>query len=227
VSLLKSLEAANNSVSGAGAFYGKLANPVKHTQGHLDKAAEAIQKAGEKFHVNPAYIWGIYGTETSFGSHIDVSATGARGPFQFEPETAKQFGYPLGVNEHGITSWSAFTKQAEATAKFLVAHGGVGNPRKAVEAYNPGEASYYSKVVAHAKSFHAPFASEAANKAETATTEEAKPEKGSGLIEQIFGKLGGVALNAVLLLAGAVLVVYGIMVAIRPRESALSIPRPI
>lgn len=38
-------------------------------------------------------------------------------------------------------------------------------------------------------------------------------------------QLGEFAVTAVLLLAGAVLVVYGIMVAVRPRESALSLPK--
>lgn len=35
-----------------------------------------------------------------------------------------------------------------------------------------------------------------------------------------------VALNSVLLLAGLFLIVYGVMVAVRPRESAMSIPVP-
>lgn len=37
---------------------------------------------------------------------------------------------------------------------------------------------------------------------------------------------GKLAITGVLLLAGALLAIYGIMVAVRPRESALSIPRP-
>jgi hypothetical protein len=41
-----------------------------------------------------------------------------------------------------------------------------------------------------------------------------------------WGKLGTFAVTGVLLLAGAFLVVYGIMVAVRPRESAFSIPFP-
>lgn len=205
----------------------KALNPVQHHQSNLNKAAEAILKAGEKWHVNPAYIWGIFGTETSYGSAIAVSSTGARGPFQFEPATAKQYGYPLGVNEHGITDWGAFGKQADAAARYLAAHGGVRNIRKAVEAYNPGEASYYGKVVAHAKSFHLSFGSELANQKETAQVEEAKPEgKGIGLVGEIFAQLGKFALTGTLLLVGAVLVVYGIMVAVRPRDRALSLPIP-
>ena len=47
-----------------------------------------------------------------------------------------------------------------------------------------------------------------------------------GIIGEIFAKLGGFALTGILLLAGALLVVYGIMVAVRPRERATSIPLP-
>lgn len=40
-------------------------------------------------------------------------------------------------------------------------------------------------------------------------------------------KLAEFALSAILLIAGAFLVVYGIMVAVRPRESAMSLPRAV
>jgi membrane-bound lytic murein transglycosylase B len=229
VALMTNLLAPIEAVERGGAFYGKLANPVKHPQSDLNKAAEAILKAANKYHINPAYLWGIFGTETSYGSKISVSSTGARGPFQFEPATAKQYGYPLGVNEHGNLStvnWTAFSKQAEAAAHFLAAHGGATNPAAAVRAYNPGEASYLSKVIEHAKSFPSSFGSEAANKAETRKTEEAKPE-GPAWLKEVFAFIGKEAITGVLLLAGAVLIVYGIMVAVRPRERAFSVPTPV
>ena len=200
--------------------------PVKTPSTHLGKAAEAILKASERWHINPAYLWGIYGTETSFGSAINVSSTGARGPFQFEPATAKQYGYPLGVNEHSITSWAAFQQQADAAARFLYAHGGSTNIKKAVESYNPGEASYYSKVVQHAKSFSKSFATEGENKAEAAAVNAPSSSGTAGLVAEIFAKIGTLALSSILLITGAVLVAYGIMVAVRPRERALSIPLP-
>lgn len=224
MSLLSTLEAVNEAPARAGAYYGKVLNPVQHHQSNLSKAAEAIQKAGERWHVNPAYIWGIYGTETSFGSNIKASSAGAVGPFQFLPSTAREYGYPLGVNEHAITDWGAFQKQADAAARYLYQHGGQHNPNAAVRAYNPGSSSYLGEVLEHAKSFHVSFASEAANKAEKENIEKAEPKKGSGIVEEIFSKLGGFALTGILLLAGAVLVIYGILVAVRPREHALSIP---
>lgn len=48
----------------------------------------------------------------------------------------------------------------------------------------------------------------------------------TGLPGEILNGVGTLAIKIVLLLAGAVLIVYGIMVAVRPRESALSIPFP-
>lgn len=54
-------------------------------------------------------------------------------------------------------------------------------------------------------------------------------DEGEEKLEQIgksvLPEVGKVVLTGILLLAGAVLVVYGIMVAVRPRESAFSLPR--
>jgi hypothetical protein len=60
--------------------------------------------------------------------------------------------------------------------------------------------------------------------------EKAGKELGESIkkaFEFSWGGLSSFALKAVLLLAGAVLVVYGIMVAVRPRESALSLPKVV
>lgn len=46
------------------------------------------------------------------------------------------------------------------------------------------------------------------------------------LEKELWPKVGELALTAVLLIAGAVLVVYGIMVSVRPADRALSIPIP-
>jgi hypothetical protein len=57
---------------------------------------------------------------------------------------------------------------------------------------------------------------------------EGAPDKVKKAIEGVFGggKWEKLAFSIILLFAGAVLAVYGIMVAVRPRESALSIPIP-
>lgn len=51
-------------------------------------------------------------------------------------------------------------------------------------------------------------------------------EQGTGWVGELLKGAGKLTVTAVLLLAGAVLVVYGIMVAVRPRETALSLPLP-
>jgi hypothetical protein len=238
MSLLSAIELLDTPVKGyeeLGQTAAKALYPAKKTSTNLGRAAEAIQRAGEKWHINPAYLWGIYGTETSYGSRIAVSSTGARGPFQFEPATAKQYGYPLGVNELGITDWGAFQRQADAAAHFLYNHmqgpyaPGTSRIRKAVEAYNPGEASYYAKVIEHAKSFPSAEGLEASN--QKIVDEANQPSSKKSIVQEVFEDLaafaGMFALQAILLLAGAVLVVYGIMVAVRPRDRALSIPRVV
>jgi hypothetical protein len=52
-------------------------------------------------------------------------------------------------------------------------------------------------------------------------------QKATGALEKFtWSGLSKIIVTAVLLIAGAVLVVYGIMVAVRPRESAFSVPLP-
>lgn len=226
MSVITPFEKAIQGYADIGAAAGKLAHPVPpHKQTYLNHAAELIQKSGEKFHINPAFLWGIYGVETSYGSAISVSSTGAKGPFQFEPATAKQYGYPVGVNEHSITDWGAFAKQADAAAHYLASHGGITNPRKAVEAYNPGEKSYYAKVVQRARTFSHSFAAEGASKAEAAKIEEAKPAgSGTGFLQELLEKIGEMGITGGLVIVGLLLFAYGVLVAVRPRETALSPP---
>lgn len=214
-------------IENPGEGWAKLLHPAKAPHTAENKAAEAILHAATEWHVNPAYLWGIYGVETGFGADIAISSTGAKGPFQFEPATAAEYGYPVGVNEHGpVTDWTAFRKQAGAAAHYLAAHGGAKNIQAAVRSYNPGEASYLGKVTQAAKSFSHPIAGEAASQKE-AETVNAASSKGTGLVGEIFAALSTFALRGVLLAAGAVLLIYGIMVAVRPRERAFSIPLPV
>jgi Transglycosylase SLT domain len=228
-SVLTPFEKAFQGYADIGAAAGKVVNPVPpHPQTDLSRAAVAIEKAGERWHINPAYLWGIFGVETSYGSRINVSSTGAKGPFQFEPATAKQYGYPTGVNETGnlaTVDWTAFGKQADAAAHYLAAHGGTTNIEGAVKAYNPGEASYLGKVKAIAKTFSHTFAAEGASKAERAKIEEAKPEGSGGhFLQELLEKIGGMAVTGGLVIVGLVLFIYGVLVAVRPRETALSPP---
>lgn len=51
-----------------------------------------ITAAAQKYGIDPKILYGVYGTETGFGSNLSTSSAGAVGPFQFEPGTAKSLG---------------------------------------------------------------------------------------------------------------------------------------
>ena len=58
------------------------------------------------------------------------------------------------------------------------------------------------------------------------SAEHGAEDAASFLSGGLWGDLGELGLKLILLLAGAFLVVYGIMVAVRPRDRALSLPTP-
>lgn len=201
-------------VKHAGEFYAKELTPVKHAEPTLERKEKIVRAAGEKVGINYVYLWGIFGTETNYGNDSKTSSAGAEGPFQFEPETAKAYGYPLGVNNSGtITDWKAFEEQAEAAARYLKASGINKNPRAAIEIYNSGKAggapSYYQSVLAHAKSFLGIETTGNENKAETEKVENPQTSESS-----IWSKLQSLGVAAILLLGAVFLMVYGVMLAV-------------
>lgn len=185
-------------------------------EGALLKAANITTAAANKYKINPNMLWGIYGVETAFGKDIKNSTTGAVGAFQFEPATAKEYGYPL-QNVTVEQNPKVFQEQAEAAARYLVAHGGVKNIRAAVAAYNPGEASYLSKVEKAATNLPKQFAGNAEESSIQAGAEQTP-------VEGLWPKFGELGVNLILVLVGAALLVYGVMVMVRPREKALQAP---
>lgn len=76
-----------------------------------------VKEAAEKHGIDPSFLWGVYGTETSFGHNVSRSSTGAEGPFQFEPETARAI---------GLRNPSDFRESADKAAYYLsqAKHGG-------------------------------------------------------------------------------------------------------
>ncbi len=96
----------------------------------LDK--QIIGEAARKYGVDPKILWGLYGTETSFGKNTSRSSAGAVGPFQFEPATAKG----MGVNPYD------FKSAAFGAARYLSQYKsrGVGGM---LSAYNAGPAGGY------------------------------------------------------------------------------------
>jgi hypothetical protein len=221
------LEAVNQAPARAGQFY---APGVKHTESELSKRYRIVQAAAQRYRINPVLLWGVYGVETSHGANVTTSSTGAKGSFQFEPETARQYGYPY----TNATDLVTFNAQANGAARYLAAllPGGKGEAglksgpswtaawEHALHAYSGGGYGL-AQVRAHGAAASSVVGNEAANKAETAKVEA--PSKGQG----ILGEFGKLALTGVLLIIGAVLVIYGIMISVRPRERALAIPRPI
>lgn len=57
----------------------------------------------------PDLLWGVYGQESNYGRNLGPSSAGARGPFQFMPATARQYGIdPMN-----------FAQAARAAAQYL------------------------------------------------------------------------------------------------------------
>ena len=58
----------------------------------MESQKAIVTQAAQKYGVDPRLLWGLYGTETSFGKNVSTSSAGAVGPFQFEPATARGMG---------------------------------------------------------------------------------------------------------------------------------------
>lgn len=88
-----------------------------------------VTEAAQKYGIDPKLLWGIYGTETSFGKNVSTSSAGAVGPFQFEPATAKG----MGVNPYD------FRSAAFGAARYLAQYKNRGISGM-LSAYNAGPA---------------------------------------------------------------------------------------
>jgi len=60
--------------------------------GYGPSDAPIVRAAAARWHISAETLWGVYGTETSFGHNVHRSSAGAEGPFQFIPATAKSYG---------------------------------------------------------------------------------------------------------------------------------------
>jgi hypothetical protein len=106
-----------------------------------------ITQAAQKYGIDPKILYGLYGTETSFGKNVSRSSAGAVGPFQFLPSTAKS----LGVNPYD------FKSAAFGAAKYLSQYKGRGVGGM-LSAYNAGpvggyQSGYVSTTLKNAQSY--------------------------------------------------------------------------
>jgi hypothetical protein len=99
--------------------------------------AGIVKAAAHKWNIPDTILWGVYGTETAFGSAVRTSSAGAVGSFQFEPSTASTYGYPV----TNATDPKTFAAQADAAAHYLsdLFHQ-TGSWSSALSAYNAGPA---------------------------------------------------------------------------------------
>lgn len=105
----------------------------------LAERAQDVLEASNYYHISPEILWGIYGIETSHGADVKTSSTGAMGSYQFEPGTAKEYGYPMSNSKDRKT----FRTQTFAAAHYLssIMKGGRRTPQnynRALKIYNSG-----------------------------------------------------------------------------------------
>ena len=63
-------------------------------------AKQIITGAAKQYGIDPAILYGLYGTESGYGTNTGPSSAGAVGPFQFMPKTASG----MGVNPYNFQS---------------------------------------------------------------------------------------------------------------------------
>lgn len=94
---------------------------------------QQIQQVAGSYHIAPQTLWGVYGTETSFGKNVTTSSAGAEGPFQFEPATWATYGAGGNIQ--------SFSDALVGAAKYLASLGANSDPNStataaALNAYN-------------------------------------------------------------------------------------------
>lgn len=189
----------------------------------LNQRLAIVKQKAKKAGIPWEILWGVEGVETTHGNNITTSSAGARGPFQFIAPTAKQWKYPY-TNQQ---TPQIYAQQAESAADYLASlfheHG---SWDAALRAYSGGgyglakvkEDSEGTQVVPGG--FVKGSLLAAPVEAVAAPVEAAK-----SALEFLQGKgVVNLLITGVLLIAGALLAAYGILVAVRPRESAFSIP---
>lgn len=111
-------------------------------------AKAIITQAANAHGIEPAILWGVFGTETAFGADNKTSSAGALGPLQLEPATAHSV---------GVKNPQDLAEAANGAAKYLAEFKGRGIGGM-LSAYNAGpaggyQAGYVNSTLANAKSY--------------------------------------------------------------------------
>lgn len=90
-------------------------NPGGSPDTNLLHRLPIVKAAADRHKVPLVVLWGVYGIETNFGTNVKTSSAGAMGHFQFTPDTAKAYNYPL--TNHPTEK--QFEAQADGAARYL------------------------------------------------------------------------------------------------------------
>jgi hypothetical protein len=153
---------------------GTLLNPSV-AQPHSQQAT--VANAAKQWHISPETLWGVYGTESSFGANPSTSSAGAQGPFQFIPSTWAKYGGGGNVQD--------FLQAAPAAAHLLHDLGATTNPNDpktwaALNAYNGnGQGTAKSSYVTSVLNFGSQFAGAGSVSGNTGSSQQAQ-QAGTG-----------------------------------------------
>jgi membrane-bound lytic murein transglycosylase B len=112
---------------------------------------QQVQQVAAQYGLSPQTLWGVYGTESSFGADLSTSTAGAEGPFQFLPSTWATYG--------GGGNIMNFSDALVGAANLLKSLGANSDPNSAATAaalnhYSGGGGSgYISKVLGFGAQF--------------------------------------------------------------------------
>ena len=202
------------------------------TTAQLNEQLKVVKAEAAKAGVPWEILWGVYGVETTHGANVSTSSAGAEGAFQFLKSTAAEWKYPY-TNQQ---TPQIFASQAASAANYLSSlKGKLGSWDAALKAYSGG--GYGEKQVLTAARGDATEAAKLGIKGIgsipiplVGEVVKGSPLSGLGELGPGFSweKLGTFALTSMLLLVGAVLVVYGIIVTAGGKGSKpVPVPVPV
>lgn len=144
---------------------------INHRGTRPESQTMAITEAAKRYGVDPKVLFGIWGNETNFGKNVNTSSAGAQGDFQFIPETAKAYGYPLTNHPNA----QQFAQQANAAAKYMadLIRQDHGNVSAALQQYSDNTPGYAQHAAENASAYGSQEAPEPAAKTRKAASHRA------------------------------------------------------